>query len=81
MIPALAQWVNDPALRSGVAVSCGVGRRLGWDPALLWLRCRPAAIAPIRPLAWELTYAVGAVLEKAKRQKTNKQTKTKTKTK
>ena len=24
------------------------------DPVLLWLWCRPAAIAPIRPLAWEL---------------------------
>ena len=29
--------------------------------------------APIRPLAWEPTYAEGAALEKAKRQK-NKQT-------
>ena len=26
-IPALAQWVK----RSGVAVSCDVGRRCGWD--------------------------------------------------
>ena len=24
------------------------------DPTLLWLRCRPAAAAPISPLAWEL---------------------------
>ena len=30
------------------------------DPVLLWLWCRPAAAAPIRPLVWELPYAVGA---------------------
>ena len=30
---------------SGVAVSCGVGHRWGSDPALLWLWCRPAAVA------------------------------------
>ena len=36
---------------------------------LLWLWRRPAATAPIRPLAWEYPYAVGVTLEKAKRQK------------
>ena len=41
----------------------------GVDPALLWLCCRPAAVAPIRPLAWEPPYDAGAALEKAKRQK------------
>ena len=46
---------------------------------LLWLWRRPAAIAPIRPLAWQSPYAVGVALEKAKRQKTNKQTKNNTK--
>ena len=30
------------------------------DPALPWLWCRPAAAAPIGPLAWELPHAVGA---------------------
>ena len=45
-----------------------VGRRHGSDPALLWLWCRPAATAPIGPLAWEPPYAVGAAPEKAKRQ-------------
>jgi len=55
-------------------VSCGVGRRLGSDPLLLWLWCRPAAVAPIRLLAWEPPYAVGVALEKAKQSKqTNKQ--------
>ena len=63
-IPGFAQWVND-----GVARSYGVGRRRGSDLALLWLWCRPAAITPIRPLAWEPPYVVGAAL---KRQKTKK---------
>ena len=49
-------------------MSCGVGRRHGLDPAWLWLWCRPAATALISPLAWEPLYAVGAALEKAKRQ-------------
>ena len=44
-------------------MSCGVGCRLGPDPALLWLWHRPAAAAPIRPLAWEPPYAVGAAQE------------------
>ena len=34
-------------------MSCGAGRRLGSDPALLWLSCRPAATVPIQPLVWE----------------------------
>ena len=37
---------------------------------LLWLWRKPAAIAPIRPLAWEHPYATSAG---PKKQKTNKQ--------
>jgi len=33
------------------------------DPALLWLCWGPAAAAPIRPLAWEPPYALGAPLK------------------
>ena len=33
-------------------MSCGVGRRHGLDPLLLWLWCRPAAVALIQPLGW-----------------------------
>ena len=33
------------------------------DPALLWLWHRPAATVPIRPLAWESPYAMGAALK------------------
>ena len=48
-------------------MSCGVGRRRGSDPELLWPWCRPTATTPIGPLAWEPLYATGAALEKAKR--------------
>ena len=47
-------------------MSCGIGRRRGLDPTLLWLRCRSAAAAPDRPLAWELPYAVGGALKRQK---------------
>ena len=62
-IPDLAQW------QPGVAMSCAIGRRLGWDPALLWLWRRLVAIAPIRPQAWEPPCAAGAALEKTKKKK------------
>ena len=44
------------------------------DLALQWLWYRPAAVAPIRPLTWELPYAASATL---KRQKTKKRKKKK----
>ena len=66
-------WVQSLALLSGLgiqlAVSCGVGRRCSSDPTLLWLWCRPAATAPIRPLAREPPYATGAALKKTKKKK------------
>ena len=31
---------------------------------MLWLWCRPATTAPIRLLAWELSYAMGSALNK-----------------
>ena len=49
-------------------MSCGVGGVL----ALLWLWRRPAAVAPIRPLAWEPPHAMSTAL-KDKKTKTNKQ--------
>ena len=61
-IPGLNQWIKDPALTE----SCGAGYRHGSNPELLWLWCRPAAVAPIRPLAWELPYAVSAALKRKK---------------
>ena len=57
---------------SGVAVSCGVGFRLGSDLMLLWLWCRRAATAPVGPLAWEHPHAVGSGPRKGKNTKKKK---------
>jgi len=48
-------------------MSCGVGLRHGSDLLWLWL----AATAPIRPLAWEPPYAVGAALKGKKTKNKN----------
>ena len=40
-------------------MSSGVGHRHSSDPVLLWLWLKLAAVAQIRPLAWEPPYAVG----------------------
>ena len=48
-------------------MSCGVGCRGGWDPTLLWLWPRPAAVAQIGPLAWEPPYATGVALKRQKK--------------
>ena len=44
-------------------MTCGVGCRRGSDPVLLLLWCRPAAAAPIGPLAWEPPYAKGVAFK------------------
>ena len=65
--------VQSPAslsgLRIGIAVSCGVGCRRSSEPELLWLWCKLAAVALIRPLAWESPYAAGAALKSNKKKK------------
>ena len=50
-------------------MSCGVGCRHALDLELLWLWCRLAATALIRPLEWEPPHATGSAL---KGQKTKK---------
>ena len=50
-------------------MACGVGHRCGSD--VVWLWCRPTAVASIRPLTWEPPYATGTAL---KGQKTNQPT-------
>ena len=52
-----------------MAVSCGVGHRCDSDPVLLCLWRRLVATAPIRPLAWELPYAMSVTLKSRKKQK------------
>ena len=54
-------------------MSCGVGRRYGSDPELLW----PVATALIRPLAWEPPYAMGVALKDKKKQKKERKKKKK----
>ena len=56
-------------------MSCGVGGRHGSDLELLRLRCRPAAVAPIRPLAWEPPCAPGVALKRKERKKERKKEK------
>ena len=47
-------------------MSCGVGHRQAWIP-----RCCGCgiAIAPIRPLAWEPPYALGAALKRKEKKR------------
>ena len=61
LIPGLTQCVKDTALLWAVVV--------GQDAAQILYCCAvalamPAAIAPIRPLAWEPPYAVGAAIKR-----------------
>ena len=56
-------------LRDPIALSYGVGHRHSLDLKLLWLWCRPKAVAPIWPLAWELPYATDAALKSKKKKK------------
>ena len=56
-------------LRICVALSCGGGHRHSSDPLLLWLWCRLTAAVLIRPLAWEILYAVGVAPKRPKRKR------------
>ena len=60
-------WVQSLAyLRgSGVATSCGAGRRHGSDPVLLWA----GSCSYDLTLAPELPYAIGVALKKQKGKK------------
>ena len=56
--------VRSPLL-SGLRIRCCRGS----DSALLWLWHKLAAVAPIRPLAWEPQYAIGVAQKKKKKSK------------
>ena len=57
-------------------MNCGVGCRLGLNPALLWLWHRPVTAALTGPLlALEPPYAAGTAVEKAKDKKKKKKIK------
>ena len=60
----MAQQLTNPSsihgdAGSALGLACWVG-----DPVLLWLWCRPAAVAPIQAPAWEPPCAPGATLKK-----------------
>ena len=50
-------------------MSYGVGRRSGWDPMLLWLWCRLAAVVLIQPLDQEPPYTAATALKKDPKKK------------
>ena len=57
-------------------MSCGIGRRRSSHPMLLWLWHRQAAVAPIQPLAWALSYATDTALKRPKEKKNKTSTDT-----
>ena len=66
-IPGLAQWVKDPALLQAVVEVTGA--------AWIWCCCGcgiDGHLQLIRPLAWELLYAMGATLKRPKGRKKEK---------
>ena len=59
---SMRMQVQSLAFLSGLRIQCchkqWCGARCSLDPTLLWLWCRPASVALIGPLAWELPYAI-----------------------
>ena len=51
-------------------MNCDVGHRWGSD--LVSLLNRPAAAAPVQPLAWKYLYAAGAALKRKKKKEKEK---------
>ena len=64
-----AAMVSATGEGSGIALSCDVGHRYGFNPTLLWLWNRRAAVALIQPLAWEPPHAAPAALKRKKKKK------------
>ena len=60
-------WPCSVGSGSSVATSCGVSRRHGLD--LVWLWCRPAAVALIRPSRLGTSICHGGSPKKIKRKK------------
>ena len=61
-----SEVTNPNSIHEDVGLNPGLTQWLK-DPVLLWLWYRPAAVAPIRPLAWELPNATSAALKSKKK--------------
>ena len=67
--PRHAQWIKQPELHE---LWCTSQMQIGSSLLQLW--CRPAAVAPNRPLAWEPSYAMSVALKSKQNKQANKQT-------
>ena len=67
-VPVVAQRVkNLTSIHGDIGLIPGLAQWV--NLALLWLWCRLETTAPIRPLAWELTYAFSAAPKRPKKKK------------
>ena len=66
LIPGLAHRVED------LAISCGVDQRSCSDPTMLWLWCKLASVALIRPLAGKLRNEESEAQKQKKKKKKKK---------
>ena len=64
---AQRKWTGLASLRTRARSLVSLNGSRIWRCRELW--CRPAAIAPIQPLAWDLPYVAGVALKKKGKKK------------